>query len=95
MIGPFWIANITLAGVNVAVVAGLLYVYTSNFGPLRSKLALGLIAFSSVLVLQNIVAAFIYWGLAQTYTAAVAAPILLITALETTGLLLLLWATWR
>lgn len=95
MIGPFWVANIALAAVNVAVVAGVLYVYTSNFAPLRSKLALGLIVFSSVLVLQNIVAVFMYWGLAQTYTAAVAIPILLITALETTGLLSLLWVTWR
>lgn len=95
MIGPFWIANITLAVVNVAVVASVLYVYTSNFGNLRSKLAIGLIVFSSVLVLQNIAAAFMYWQLAQTYTAIVATPILLITALETTGLLFLLWATWR
>ena len=95
MIGPFWVANITLAVVNVAVVASVLYVYASNFGHLKSKLALGLIVFSSVMVLQNIAAAFMYWQLAQSYTAIVATPILLITALETTGLLFLLWATWR
>ena len=95
MIGPYWIANITLTVVNVAVVASVLYVYASNFGHLRSKLALGLIVFSSVLVLQNIAAAFMYWQLAQSYTAIVARPILLITVLETAGLLFLLWATYR
>ena len=95
MIGPFWVANIALAAVNVAVVAGVLYVYASNFSPLRSKLGLGLIAFAGILVLQNIVAAFMYWGLAQMYTAVVAVPILLVTSLETTGLLFLLWVTWR
>ena len=95
MIGPFWGANITLAVVNVAVVAGLLYIYANNFGHLKSKLALGLIAFSVVLVAQNIAAAFMYWQLAQRYTAIVAAPIMLITVLETIGLLFLFWATWR
>lgn len=95
MIGPFWVANITLAAVNVAVVAGLLYVYAGNFSHLKSKLAVGLIAFSGILVAQNIAAVFMYWKLAQTYTAVVAAPILLITVLETTGLLFLFWATWR
>jgi hypothetical protein len=95
MLGPYWVANITLAAVNVAVVAGLLYVYASNFGHLKSKLALGLIIFSGVLVAQNVAAVFMYWQLAQKYTAIVAAPILLITVLETTGLLFLFWTTWR
>jgi hypothetical protein len=95
MLGPFWAANIALAVVNMCVVAGVLYVYAKNFGVLHSRLALGLIAFSSILVAQNVVAAFMYWQLAQTYTAAVATPILLITALETTGLLFLFWVTWR
>jgi hypothetical protein len=48
-----------------------------------------------VLVAQNIAAAFMYWQLAQRYTAIVAAPIMLITVLETVGLLFLFWATWR
>ena len=95
MLGPFWAANIALAVVNMAVVAGVLYIYAKNFGALRSKLALGLIAFSSILVIQNVTAAFMYWQLAQAYSAAVAIPILLITALETTGLLVLFWVTWR
>lgn len=95
MLGPYWAANIALAVVNACVVAGLLYVYTRNFGALHSKLALGLIAFSSILIAQNIAAAWMYWQLSQTYTVAVAMPILLITGLETTGLLFLFWVTWR
>jgi len=95
MLGPIWAANIALATVNMLVVAGVLYVYTRNFGALHSKLALGLIAFSSILVIQNVAAGVMYWQLAQTYTAAVALPILVITALETTGLLCLFWVTWR
>ena len=95
MLGPFWAANIGLAVVNLCVVTGLLYVYAKNFGALRSKFAIGLVVFSGFLVVQNVVAALMYWNLAQTYTAAVAAPILLITALETTGLLFLFWVTWR
>ena len=95
MVGLFWTANIALAGVNMAVVATVLYIYAKNFGALRSKLALGLIAFSSILIIQNVAAALMYWQLAQTYSAAVAIPILVITALETTGLLFLFWVTWR
>jgi hypothetical protein len=56
---------------------------------------LELIAFSSILLIQNVAAALMYWQMAQTYTAAVATPILVITALETTGLLFLFWVTWR
>jgi len=95
MLGPYWIANIALAVANMCVVALVLYIYAKNFGALRSKLAIGLIAFSSILVLQNVVAAIMYWQLAQAYAAAVAIPILMITALETTGLLFLFWVTWR
>lgn len=95
MLGPYWAANIALAIVNMCVVGGVLYVYARNFGILHSKLALGLVAFSSVLVAQNIAAALMYWQLAQAYSAAVATPILLITGLETTGLLFLFWVTWR
>lgn len=95
MLGPYWDANIALAGVNMVLVAGLLYIYTRNFGALRTKFALGLIAFSITLVLQNVAAALMFWQLAQTYSAAVASPILLITALETAGLLFLFWVTWR
>ncbi len=95
MVGPIWAVNIALAVVNILVVAGVLYVYTKNFGALRSRLALGLIAFSSILVIQNVAAGVMYWQLAQTYTAAVAIPILVITVLETTGLLFLFWVTWR
>jgi hypothetical protein len=95
MLGPIWAANIALAAVNMCVVAGVLYIYTRNFSALRSKLALGLIAFSSILVIQNVAAALMYWQLAQAYSAAVAIPILVITALETTGLLFLFWVTWR
>ncbi|HUK49721.1 MAG TPA: hypothetical protein VLV18_01700 [Terriglobales bacterium] len=95
MIGPFWVANISLAAVNAAVVVGLLYVYANNFGQLRSKLGLGLIVFSGVLMVQNIAAALIYWQLAQTYTAVVAKPLLLMTLLETIALLFLSWTTWR
>ena len=95
MLGPFWVANIALAAVNMVVVAGVLYIYTKNFSALQSKLALGLIAFSSILVIQNVAAVFMYWQLAQAYTATVAIPILVITILETTGLLFLFWTTWR
>lgn len=56
MLGPYWDANIALACVNMVLVAGLLYIYARNFGALRSKFALGLIAFSIILVLQNVAA---------------------------------------
>ncbi len=95
MIGPFWTVSIALAVVNMAVVACVLYIYAKNFGALHSKLALGLITFSSILFIQNVTAAFMYWQLAQAYSAAVAIPILVITALETTGLTFLFWVTWR
>jgi len=95
MLGQYWTANILLAIVNMVIVGGVLSVYTRNFGVFRSKLAFGLIAFSSVLIVQNVAAAVMYWQLAQTYTAAVAIPILLITGLETVGLIFLLWVTWR
>ena len=95
MLGQYWIANILLAIINMVIVGGVLSVYTKNFGVVRSKLAYGLIAFSSVLIIQNVAAAFMYWHLAQSYSAAVATPILLITGLETTGLLFLFWVTWR
>ncbi len=95
MLGPFWMANIALLIVNAVLLAVLLTVYVKNFGQIRSKFALGLIAFASLFLIDNLAAAYLYFGLAQAYGAAVATPLLAINLIAVLGFVTLLWTTIR
>lgn len=73
----------------------LLLIYVRNFGQVRSKFVMGLMIFAALFLADNLVAAYLYFGLAQAYGAAVAAPLLVINLIGVLGFLTLLWTTMR
>ncbi len=95
MIGPFWIADIALVLVSALLMAILVVTYVRNFGRVRSKFVVGLMTFSVFLFLENLVAAYFYYDLAQSYGPPVATPLLVINVLGVLGLSTLLWTTLR
>lgn len=95
MIGPFWLANIGLVLLSAVLMAILIGTYFRNFGRLRSKFVVGLMVFSVLLFAENLVAAYLYVGLAQSYGPPVAVPLLIINVFGILGLSTLLWTTLR
>ncbi len=95
MIGPFWLANISLVLLSAALMAILLFTYVRNFRRLRSKFVMGLMVFAFLLFAENLVAAYMYVDLAKAYGPPVAAPLLLINVIGVLGFGTLLWTTMR
>ena len=95
MIGPFWLADIALVLVSAILMATLIVTYFRNFSRVHSKFVVGLMTFSILLFLENLVAAYLYYDLAQSYGPPVAVPLLIINLLGVLGLSTLTWATLR
>ena len=91
------------AVLNIVLLAGLLYVWGSNWWQLRSKHTLGLVLFGTFLLLENAAAAYLFimdptlneW---ITNSQAVPRPAQMTLAglrlLEFGGLSFLTWVTW-
>ncbi|MDG7039078.1 MAG: hypothetical protein JRN37_08020 [Nitrososphaerota archaeon] len=87
MIGFFWAIDIVLAIVSAAIMAVVFVFYVRRYNELKSKLTMGLLTFSGALLLQSVISSYIYYMFAQTYTSAVAIPIMMIMVLELLGML--------
>jgi len=91
MIGIFWTIDIVLAILGAAVMADVFVFYLRRYSELRSRLTIGLVVFSGALFAQSVISTYIYYVLAQTYTSAVAIPLMIIMILELLGLISLIY----
>lgn len=94
-LGPIWIAGIFLSSIAAILAGGLLYVYLRNLRQAKTGFTIGLVIFAASLFLENLFAAFIYFQLAQTYTAVLGMPLMFLKAFELTGFAILFWVTLR
>ena len=87
------------AGLNVALLVGLGYVWGRNYRQLRSKHALGLLVFAGLLFVQNLLWLYLYNGNPQLkgwlYAGAPLArqAVMGLCVLETAALGFLAWIT--
>lgn len=88
------------AGLNVALLLGLGYVWGRNYRQFRSKHALGLVVFAGLLLLQNVLWLYLYDGNADLrgwlYAGVPLArqAVMGLCVLETGALSFLAWITW-
>jgi hypothetical protein len=91
------------AVLNILLLAGLLYVWGSNWWQLRSKHTLGLVLFGGFLLLENAAAAYLFimdptlnaWITNEKFVPPVAQKTLAaLRLLEFGGLAFLTWVTW-
>lgn len=87
--------SMILSGLNVAILASLIYVYAQNYQELNSKFSLGLLVFASILLLENILAFYFNWTMMGLYAEKVAQQGLILRSLETVSLAILGYITWR
>lgn len=87
--GPLWLANIILLSISVIVFAVLLSSYLRSYRNIRSKAFGGIIAFSSTLLAESMVAVVIYYNLSLNFSSSLAGLLLLINALSLAGYIFL------
>ena len=92
--------DVILAGASIAVLAGLLYLYGTNFRTLRSPLSLGLLVFATLFLVGNVAALLFYLSLNDRLAgtglgADVAMPMLVLNTVELVGFATLFYVSWR
>ena len=80
---------------NIVLLIALLYVYAGSYRKVKSRFALGLIMFASLLLLQNILfSSFLLFHQAFR-VAEIGFPLLLLNITEFFALVILLKITWE
>lgn len=86
-----WTMDIVLAAVGATAALTLFAFYLRLARERTSRFTLGLAIFSLVFFVQNIAAVLVYFGLASTYSAEVALPIMALHSMELLGIGAMVW----
>ena len=78
---------------NIILLVALLYPAINNYGKTRSSIALALLVFILLFLVENIVA--IYFHLTLMYTPAVEVEIAVLTVIQTIGFATFVWASYK
>ncbi|MFB6283275.1 MAG: hypothetical protein ABEK59_04975 [Halobacteria archaeon] len=86
------------AAVNVVLLSGLLYVWISNYRKFGTSLVLGLIVFSAVLWIQNLIAIYFFaFSMKMLFSAdaTVQMAVMVLRGLEFLAVLVLTYVTMK
>ena len=86
---PLISANVIVASGNIAVIIALLVLYAKVYKTSKANFTIGLILFSSLLMLHNIIAVYGYIMMEPLYAPALVPYFLAIHVAELGGLLVL------
>lgn len=86
-----WTVDIILAAVGGIAALALFVFYIRLASERKSRFTIGLAIFSLVFVAQNIAAVLLYFGLAATYSADVALPLMALHSMELIGIGSMVW----
>lgn len=89
----FWSADVAIGVASVLLMAWLALFYARTARRLRTPFTFGLAALAIVFLLQSVVSVIVYVELAQTYSADVALPMLLLGVLNLGGFVALFWVS--
>ncbi|MGA3296981.1 MAG: hypothetical protein ABSD41_05980 [Candidatus Bathyarchaeia archaeon] len=81
--------------INVLLLIALIAVYVNSFRKIRAGFTAGLIFFSTMFLIQNLIALYSYLAMFMYYAAGVSGLVLTITIAQTVGLVVLLWLSFR
>lgn len=83
------------AGVNVAVLAGLLYPSAKNLVRTRSSITIGLLLFISVFLIHNVTLIYFHLTMMSFYTLSVEPLVLGLTLMQSFSFATLLWVSYK
>jgi hypothetical protein len=84
-----------VSAVNVVLLAGLLYIYLSNYMKLKSGFAAGLIVFASMFMVQNLTAIYCQLMMIEYYSPEMTGISFALNSLEAVGLGALMYISWK
>jgi hypothetical protein len=87
--GPFWIANIVIMSISVVIFAFILVSYVKSYLRLKAGSFGNIIAFSSILMMQGIIAIIIYYSLSLHFGSSLAILLLAINVVSLSGYIVL------
>lgn len=96
--GPAATAGTALAAVNAALLAVLVVVWLRNYRQFRSTMVLGLVAFSAVLLVENLVAVYFFFvSMSSLYSSepGIGTVVLVMRALQFVAVAFLTYVTTR
>ena len=80
---------------NVLLLLALVAIYANSFRKVQAEFTFGLLFFVGLLLVQNLIALYSYLTMFMYYAADVGGFVLAYTAIETAGLVILLWLSMR
>jgi hypothetical protein len=89
--------NITmiLSGVNILLIALLLYVYIGNYVKMRSGFTLGLMFFAILFLIHNVLYLYFSITMMPYYAESLETFAFIFTLLQTLAFSSLTWVTWK
>ena len=81
--------------INVLLLIALIAVYVNSFRKIRASFTAGLIFFSTMFLIQNLIALYSYVAMFMYYASDVEMLVMVITVAQTAGLAVLLWLSLR
>jgi hypothetical protein len=88
-LGPFWIANLVIISISVIVFAVITVSYIKSYLRLKAGSFTSIIAFSSILMIQSILAFVIYYSLSMHFGSSLAVLLLVINVISLGGYVML------
>ena len=92
-----FLINITTAStiINIILTLSLSYIYLKNLIKIKSSFTVGLVIFTSLFLLQNIVSFYFLITMMPYFVDEVESYIFLFSILQTLAFIVLNWITWR
>ncbi|MDG6954865.1 MAG: hypothetical protein JRN33_07810 [Nitrososphaerota archaeon] len=91
----FWTIDIVVAVASAVLMFWAVIFYYRRARTLTSSFSVGLTLFTVIFLVQNLLAVFFYFQLAQTYSADVALPMLALNGLGLAAFATLVWVIRR
>jgi hypothetical protein len=88
-------ATTALTGLNILLIAGLLFVYVRNLIKIRSNFTVGLIIFAGLFLVQNAVSFYFFITMMPYYAHGLEVHVFVLTLLQTVAFGIMSYFTWR
>lgn len=90
---PIMTASTVVSGANMVALGVLVGVFVKIYSKTKAQLPLGMIFFSGLLFLHNVIGVYAYFSMTELYSAALLPYFLAIHVAELAGILILLKIT--
>lgn len=89
MMGIFWVANLALFAISVAIFMAIIVSYVKSYRASNARMFSGIIAFSAILLMQSLVSIVVYYTISLQFGSSLAVMLFAINVLSLAGYIIL------